>query len=40
VDDGVHPTELVDLVGEAAGLLGAGEIANETPALGPQSREA
>jgi hypothetical protein len=29
VDDGVHPAELVDLVGEVAGLRSAGEIAND-----------
>ena len=29
VDDGVHPAELVDLVGEGPGLLGAGEIADD-----------
>jgi hypothetical protein len=29
VDDGVHPAELVDLVGEVDGLLGAAEIADD-----------
>ena len=29
VDDGVHPAELVDLLGEVPGLLGAGEIADD-----------
>jgi hypothetical protein len=28
VDDGVHPAELVDLLGEVPGLLSAGEIAD------------
>ena len=29
VDDGVHPAELVDLVGEVPGLLRAGEITDD-----------